>query len=80
MINYGNQLRTYNKHDVHHISMHTAEHTEFPIYSYVLVQYENLEHKPPCKLHPNLRGAVTCDTDYINHILINIGHLSRIYR
>jgi hypothetical protein len=44
------------EHDVHHISMHTAEHTEFPINSYVLVQYENLEHKPPSKLHPNLKG------------------------
>ena len=30
------------EHDVHHISMHTAERTEFPINSYVLVQYENL--------------------------------------
>jgi len=39
---------------VHHISMHTAEHTEFPINSYVWVQYENLEYKPPFKLHPNL--------------------------
>jgi len=30
------------EHDVHHISMHTAEHIEFPINSYVLVQYQNL--------------------------------------
>ena len=44
------------EHDVHHISMHTSEHTEFPINSYVLLQYENLEHKPPSKLHPNLKG------------------------
>ena len=44
------------EHDVHHISMHTAERTEFPINSYVLVQYENIEHKPPSKLHPQLRG------------------------
>jgi len=44
------------EHDVHHISMHTAERTEFPINSYVLVQYENLEHKPPSKIHPYLRG------------------------
>ena len=35
--------------------MHTAEHTEFPINSYELEQYENLEHKPPSKLHPNLK-------------------------
>ena len=44
------------EHDVHHISMHTAERTEFPINSYVLVQYENIEHKPPSKLHPQLKG------------------------
>ena len=37
------------EHDVHHISMHTAERTEYPINSYVLVQYENPEHKPPSK-------------------------------
>ena len=36
--------------------MHTAEHTEFPINSYVLVQYENFEHKSPSLLHPNLKG------------------------
>jgi len=40
------------EHDVHHIS----RHSEFPINSYVLVQYENLEHKPPSKLHPILKG------------------------
>ena len=44
------------EHDVHHISMHTAERTEFLINSYILVQYENLEHKPPSKIHPYLRG------------------------
>jgi len=44
------------EHDVHHIAMHTPERTEFPINSYVLVQYENLEHKPPSKLHPYLKG------------------------
>ena len=36
--------------------MHTAELTEFPINSYVVVQYENLQHKSPSKLHPNLNG------------------------
>ena len=36
--------------------MHTTERTEFPINSYVLVQYENIEHKPPSKLHPQLKG------------------------
>jgi hypothetical protein len=44
------------EHDVHHISMHTSERTEFPINSYVLVQYENLEHKAPSKIHPFLKG------------------------
>ena len=44
------------EHDIHHISMHTPERTEFPINSYVLAQYENLEHKPPSKLHPHLKG------------------------
>ena len=36
--------------------MHTAERTEYPINSYVSVQYENPEHKPPSKSHSNLRG------------------------
>ena len=44
------------EHDVHHIAMHTSERTEFPINSYVLAQYENLEHKAPSKLHPHLKG------------------------
>jgi len=48
--------RIAQEHHVHHISIHTAEHTEFPINSYVFVQYENLEHKPLSKLHPNLKG------------------------
>ena len=39
-----------------YIYMHTAECAEFPINSYLLVQYENLERKPPTKLHPNLKG------------------------
>ena len=30
--------------------------TEFPINSYVLVNYENDEHKPPTKLHTHLMG------------------------
>ena len=42
-------------HQEDHISMHTAERTEFPINSYVLVQYENIEHKPPYQLHPQLK-------------------------
>jgi hypothetical protein len=44
------------EHDVHHISMHTSERTEFPINSYVLIQYENSEHRAPSKLHPHLKG------------------------
>jgi len=44
------------EHDMHHIAMHSPERTEFPINSYVLVRYENLEHKPPSKLHPYLKG------------------------
>ena len=44
------------EHDVHHISMHTSERMEFPINSYVLVQYENIDHQAPSKLHPHLKG------------------------
>jgi len=44
------------EHDVHHIAMHTPERTEFPINSYVLAQYENLDHRAPSKLHPHLKG------------------------
>ena len=36
--------------------MHTTERTEFPINSYVLEQYENIEHKSPSKLYPQLKG------------------------
>ena len=36
--------------------MISAERTEFPINSYVLVQYENIEHRSPSKLHPQLKG------------------------
>jgi len=34
------------------------EVTEFPINSYVLVNYEGEEHKPPSKLHTHLRGPL----------------------
>jgi len=44
------------EHDVHNVSMHTAEHTQLPINLYVLVQYKSLDHKPPSKLHPTLKG------------------------
>ena len=30
--------------------------TEFPINSYVLAKYENLQHKPPSKLHLYQKG------------------------
>ena len=30
------------EHDVHHISIHAAERTEFPINLYALVHYESL--------------------------------------
>ena len=36
----------------------TEEITEFPINSYVLVNYEGEEHKPPTKLHTFLRGPL----------------------
>ena len=42
--------------DLHHIAMHTAERTEFPINSYVMAKYENHEHRPPTKLHPIKKG------------------------
>ena len=45
-----------NKSDLHHMAMHTPLRTEFPINSYVLVLYENLEHKPPSKFHLQNKG------------------------
>ena len=42
------------EHEVHHISMHTTENTEF-LNSYVLLQYENLDYRLSSRLHPNLR-------------------------
>ena len=36
--------------------MHTSGRTEFPINSYVSMQYKNSEHKPPSKIHPYLKG------------------------
>ena len=44
------------KSDLHHMAMHTAMTTEFPINSYVLAQYENLEHRPPSKFHLQNQG------------------------
>ena len=45
------------EHDVHHISIHTSKRTEFPSNSYVLVQYENIDHQAPSKLHPHLKES-----------------------
>jgi hypothetical protein len=45
--------------DEFHIAQRSAKHmTEFPINSYVLVNYENEEHKAPSKLHTYLRGPL----------------------
>ena len=38
------------------MAMHTPQLTEFSIKSYVLVQYENLEHKPLSKFHLQNKG------------------------
>ena len=51
-IAYENQVKT----DLHHMAMHSPLRTEFPINSYVLTRYENLQHKPPSKLHPYKKG------------------------
>jgi hypothetical protein len=40
------------------------EITEFPINSYVLVNYEGEDHKPPSKLHTHLRGPLRV----VNHM------------
>jgi hypothetical protein len=43
------------QHDNTHVAQHSSTPTEFPINSYVLVDYEN---RPPTKLHTNLRGPM----------------------
>ena len=43
------------EHYVHHISMRTSERIEFPINSYVIIQYENGEHNAPSKVYPYLK-------------------------
>ena len=42
--------------NAHVISVKPTLETEFDIGSYVLVQYENDDHRPPTKVHPKLRG------------------------
>jgi hypothetical protein len=53
-------IATQNKKDLFHIASHSgsAPITEFPINSYVLVKYENDEHRPPTKFHTKLRGPL----------------------
>ena len=48
---------TQRKKDDAHIGTQGAV-TEFPINSYVLVQYETKDHKPPTKLHMQLKGPM----------------------
>ena len=50
-------LHTQKKHDSTHMSTQGAV-TEFPINSYVLIQYENKMHKAPSKMHPLLKGPM----------------------
>ena len=51
--------RNQEKTDLFHLSQRGGkEITEFPPDSYVLVNYEGEGHRPPTKLHTNLRGPV----------------------
>jgi hypothetical protein len=52
-------IRNQEETDLFHLSKRGGkEITEFPPNSYVLVNYEGEGHKPPSKLHTNLRGPV----------------------
>ena len=52
-------IRNQEETDLFHLSQRGGkEITEFPPNSYVLVNYEGEGHKPPTKLHTNLRGPV----------------------
>ena len=52
-------IRNQEETDLFHLSQRGGkEITEFPPNSYVLVNYEGEGHKPPSKLHTNLRGPV----------------------
>jgi hypothetical protein len=49
--------RHQDKVDNEHLAAAPAtQETEFDINSFVLVQYENNDHRPPTKVHPKLRG------------------------
>jgi hypothetical protein len=49
--------RHQDKVDNEHLADTPAtQETEFDINSFVLVQYENNDHRPPTKVHPKLRG------------------------
>jgi hypothetical protein len=50
-------LQTQRKRDEKHMSTQGPV-TEFPINSYVLIQYENKEHRPPSKLHTLRKGPM----------------------
>jgi hypothetical protein len=53
-------IATQNKTDMFHIAKRSGKSaiTEFPINSYVLVKYENDEHRPPTKFHTKLKGPL----------------------
>ena len=46
------------KKDEEHLRRDTVSRTEFAVDSYVLVQYENTDHRPPSKLHTHWRGPL----------------------
>ena len=47
---------TQNLHDKNHYARSSTKRTEFEINSYVLAQYEELDHKPPNKLMVQYKG------------------------
>ncbi len=48
------------KKDSEHFGAHTPSRTEFPINSYVLIEYPQSSHHkgPPTKFHSNLKGPM----------------------
>jgi transposase InsO family protein len=61
-------IKAQNAKDEFHIANFSNERTEFPINSYVLVNYETGDHIPPTKFHTNLKGPyrVVSHTDNKN--------------
>lgn len=57
-------IATQNKKDMFHIANNSGLTTEFATNSYVLVKYENDEHRPPTKFHTKLRGPLRV----VNHV------------